>query len=517
MQVVIRTDASQQIGSGHVARCLALAEELRAKGAEVRFVSRALAGHLLDLIGAAGFKLSRLGAVSPTNGREVNFWFGGKSWEEDAAECIAHLGQLPEPVDWLLVDHYGIDERWEARLRPHVGRIAVIDDLANRRHDCDLLIDQNLRPEGASRYADKVPAHCQLLEGARYAILRREFGRERARLALRDGKVRRILVFFGGMDHLNQTAMALQVLDEEAGRQLWIDVVIGATNPHREEIRQWCAGRGNIHLHCQTSNIAGLMAAADLSVGAGGVTLLERCALGLPTVMIAAAANQTSGAEQLSQQGGAIYLGMHDQVSPQSLRCVLAGVMEMPGLLRTIGSRCQQLVDAAGTERVARQLMLPGLSLRPVGPEDCQRIFEWRNDAQTRRFSHSQEEISFADHQTWFTRSLANPRLLLMMVEAGGSPAGVLRYNLQETIALVSINLAPQWRGYGLGAAILRLGSGWLRSRLPDIGEIRAEILAGNEASARAFADAGYQPYFSTYRYILERGKHGNADFNREA
>ncbi len=504
MQIVIRADASQQIGSGHLARCLALAEELRAEGTEVHFFSRALEGHLLDVICAGGFKLSRLGAVSPANGSEENFWFGGKSWEEDAAECIAQLGELPGRADWLLVDHYGIDERWEARLRPHVGRIAVIDDLANRRHDCDLLIDQNLRPEGESRYADKVPAHCELLEGARYALLRREFGRARAMLAPRDGKVRRILVFFGGMDHLNQTAMALQALDEEAGRQLWIDVVIGATNPHHEEIRRWCAGRGNIHLHCQTSNIADLMAAADLSVGAGGVTMLERCALGLPSVLITVAANQTSGSEQLSQQGGAIYLGMHDEVSPQSLRRVLAGVMEMPGLLRTIGNRCRQLVDAAGAERVARHLLLlPQLSLRPAGPEDCHLIFEWRNDAQTRRFSRNQEEISFADHQSWFTRSLANPRLLLMMAEAGGSPAGVLRYNLQETVALVSINLAPQWRGYGLGAAILRLGSDWLRSRLPDIQEIRAEILAGNEASARAFADAGYQPYFSTYRQVL--------------
>lgn len=504
MQVVIRADASLKIGSGHLARCLALAEEVRAGGADVRFFSRALEGNLLDLISAAGFKLSRLEAVSPASRAEESFWFGGKNWEEDAAECLAELRQLSGPVDWLLVDHYGIDERWELRLRKHVKRIAVIDDLANRRHDCDLLIDQNLRPESKSRYVDKVPLHCQLLEGTRYALLRREFGRERARLVPRDGKVRRILVFFGGMDHLNQTAVALEALDQEDRRELWIDVVIGASNPHRDQIRQCCAGRENIHLHCQTPNIAGLMAAADLSVGAGGVSMLERCALGLPAVVIAAADNQVAGSERLSQQGGAIYLGMHNEVSSQSLRRVLTGVLEMPELLRHMGRRCEQLVDARGAERVARHLMLlPQLLLRPARPEDSHLILDWRNDPQTRHFSHNQEEITFADHEGWFTRSLANPQRLLLMAEVGGRPAGVLRYELQDTAALVSINLAPQSRGYGLAAAILRYGSDWLRSHCPGIGEIRAEILSGNQASTRAFADAGYQPYFSTYRQVL--------------
>ncbi|HPZ14727.1 MAG TPA: UDP-2,4-diacetamido-2,4,6-trideoxy-beta-L-altropyranose hydrolase, partial [Bacillota bacterium] len=208
LHIVIRTDASPAIGTGHVMRCLTLANALARKGVGVSFICREHEGNLCDLIEEQGFTVHRLPA--PESSFEADAtpahaaWLGA-AWQEDARQTGAVIRTLGIKPTWLVVDHYGLDYRWEEALRPLVGRIFVIDDLADRAHDCDLLLDQNLFADMQTRYAGKVPADCRLLLGPEYALLQPIYAELHDRIPPREGPVRRILISFGGADRDNLT------------------------------------------------------------------------------------------------------------------------------------------------------------------------------------------------------------------------------------------------------------------------------------------------------------------------
>ena len=223
--LVIRVDSSTRIGSGHLMRCRTLAEELKERGADVHFVCRRHSGNLNELLRDT-FSVYELPSpsIDTHNVADDDYaaWLGIIQ-EEDAADTIATLqGWRP---DWLVVDHYSLDKRWETALRPYVRRIMVIDDLANRTHDCDLLLDQNFYLGMENRYNNLVPSHCQLLLGPKYALLRPEFRKARKTLRIRDGKVQRIFVFFGGTDPTNETTKVIQAL-KTLELEFIVDVVL---------------------------------------------------------------------------------------------------------------------------------------------------------------------------------------------------------------------------------------------------------------------------------------------------
>ncbi len=501
MNVLIRVDSSEKTGSGHVVRCLTLAEKLRALGAHVQFLSCELPGNVLALVRQSGFAVLALALPAPGGGNEAGSpWFYGKSWETDVAECVSLARAVDEGIDWLIVDHYGIDSRWEAQIRPHVKQIAVIDDLANRLHDCDLLIDTNLQADSPSRYDGLVPKRCFRLQGPKFALLRPEFAEQRAALRQRDGRVRRILVFFGGTDPSNQTSKALEAIASLQCDGIETDVVVGATNPHKEAVGEFCAAHLGFVFHCQTDRMAQLMAAADLAIGAGGTTTWERCAVALPSIVVTVADNQVPSTLIMAEHGCLLYLGNQDEVSAGAIAHVVLGLLETPGWLLLMSARSAGLVDGSGAERIARRFAAPALRLRVARLEDCGAIHRWRVDEQTRSFSHDSRPIPYESHERWFRQALANPERVLLIGEAEGSAAGILRYDLEQESAIVSINLAPEWRGRGLGAQFLRSGTEWLRLHHPTVREIRAEVLHQNMASHAIFVDAGYVPYGSIYK-----------------
>src|ERR1700722_12010817 len=171
MNVAFRVDASSEIGDGHFFRCLTLADALHKCGWQIRFVSRNLPDEMSSMLADRGFALSRLGTSPAEDAADTIRALSGSSWE------------------WLIVDHYALDARWEAELRQCVESIAVIDDLADRAHDCDLLLDQNLYTDADRRYAGRVPARCRLMLGPIYALLREEFRAARRRIKSRDGEI----------------------------------------------------------------------------------------------------------------------------------------------------------------------------------------------------------------------------------------------------------------------------------------------------------------------------------------
>lgn len=334
MKVVMRADASVAVGTGHVMRCLALADALRDQGAEVLFICRELPGNLCDFIAGTGFPVYRL----PAGDRFVA--------EEDARRSALLIAGKPE---WLVVDHYGIGATWERIMRPRVMRIMVIDDLADRPHDCDLLLDQNLFEEMEGRYRPLVPAACRLLLGPRYALLRREFVTARAALRRRYGTVRRLLVFFGGSDPTGETEKALQALARLDLPEVAIDVVVGGANPRAADIERRCRSLSRVTFLHQVSNMAQLMALADLALGAGGSATWERCFLGLPALIIVVAENQARPARDAERAGLAMLLGESREVTAESLAASLRQALERPLALRRISERCLEFMGTRGT------------------------------------------------------------------------------------------------------------------------------------------------------------------------
>ena len=274
--VVVRTDASLAIGTGHVMRCLTLASALREQGAAVLFVCREHDGHLCDLIETRGFSVSRL--PSPhldTQGehRSTSVVHLASSWEEDARQTQVAIDMLGLKPDWLIVDHYNIDEQWEGALRTSVDRIMVIDDLADRVHDCDLLLDQNLVAQMSARYVNRVPPTCAVLLGLKYALLQPIYGELHDRVSLRRGSIRRILVFMGGVDRDNLTGLMLSACLSLDRSDIDIDVVIPIGSSCVEAIRERASSHANVHLHRDLPTLAPLMAQADLAIGAAGTTM----------------------------------------------------------------------------------------------------------------------------------------------------------------------------------------------------------------------------------------------------
>lgn len=505
MTIVFRTDSSLQIGSGHVMRCLTLADELRQRGADVMFVCRTHPGHLIGLIEDKGYKVVRLQQseseyITTLDDVAHAAWLG-VSWEQDAAETITAVGDT-QPK-WLIIDSYAIDRRWENKLRPHVGKIMVIDDLADRSHDCELLLDQNLYQAMEARYDNLVPGNCHKLLGPRYALLRPEFAAARKNLRQRDGAVKRILVFLGGVDSTNETEKALRALAGVSNRQLEIDVVVGGGNLRKDQIQSFCAANDGFHYHCQVDNVAELMAAADLAIGAGGATTWERCSVGLPSFVTALAENQQKLAETGARQGLFFYLGKSTAVSIEMISEAIKIFVSSPDSLLSYSIHGLATVDAKGTRRVAGMLCHPQISIRRAGNDDCDSMCEWRNADETRRYIFDDKPIPLETHRIWFHNSLKNPDRMLLIGEIDNKPVGVLRYDFSENEALISVYLVPGGQGQGVGSQLIRCGSLWLKEHCPNIKAINAEIFKENVASLRAFESAGYKEYHAIYKEKL--------------
>jgi len=346
-QVLFRVDASTRIGTGHVMRCLAVAAALQRRGAVCHFASRELDGHLFDAVRAAG-------CVQHVIAEEE------ESWVERL------LPQLGRPV--VVFDHYGLDEVDEARAARQASGVVVIDDLSNRRHASDLLVDSGLLPGTERSYRGLVREEARLLAGPDFAPLRDEFARARATLRQRDGRIENLLVAFGGSDPTGETGRALEGID------LWrrsggnpdcrVVAVAGPSNPRGAELAATFGRMKGISVLERTSEMARWMADADLAIGAGGTTSWERCALALPALVTVVAENQKMQADDLARLGAIRIVGVAGDVGPADYARALAGCR--PSDLVAMGRAAESLTDGGGAERIAEAIR--GLWTVPNGP-----------------------------------------------------------------------------------------------------------------------------------------------------
>lgn len=513
MKVAIRADASQLIGSGHVMRCRALTKELQRRGIEVLFLCRKLPGDLIAVLCDDRIAVAELPPVTDYMNSDKNLQYSswlGVSEDTDATQSLRALDEFD--ADWLIIDHYGIGIHWEERLKSKANFIFAIDDLG-RSHLCDALLDQNwFGTISKNRYIGKVREDCRQFLGPRYALLHPAFAQARMGLPPRQGRLRRILVFFGGVDPLGLTAQALDALRSPSLLDLDVDVVIGGANPHWKTIMQLVAERPRTTLYRGLPHLANLMERADLMLGAGGTTTWERCCLGLPAIVVSSGDNQHEYTKLLAQENIQFGLGRADCVKENDWREMLEYLRANPDRLSQASINAMQLCDGFGARRIAD--MMEGKSICPVirraTPKDKQLLFQWVNDTDVRMNSLSKTPIDLSTHELWFSTKLADPNCIILIAENSyGLPIGQARCECYQGEGRLDVSVDASVRGCGIGKYLIQTIVTEIRNSVL-CRQIIAEVLFTNRPSYRLFESAGFTPTISenipngTVRFVLQ-------------
>jgi len=362
LRVAFRADASFTIGTGHVMRCLTLADALRERGVECVFLSRDHAGNLHEIVEARGYSLLSLGGVDGATGQGSTIGYAhwlGVDLQRDIDDTCSRLASLH--FDWLVVDHYALDTQWEESMRPFCNRIMAIDDLADRNHSVDLLLDQNLGA-AAIHYEPRVPKKCILLVGPHYALLRQEFADLRNLSLSRrsEGKLYRLLVTMGGVDCDDATSAVLDGLGQcEVSGEFAVTVVMGPSALWRDKVMAKAERLPfPVVVLENAQNMGALMRDADLAIGSAGSTSWERCCLGLPSLQVVLAENQRRIANALSQAGASYSLERSSLVT--DIGQIMRSLTEDPMLLVRMSVAAAQVTDGQGAERVAQYIYQGG-------------------------------------------------------------------------------------------------------------------------------------------------------------
>ncbi len=365
-RILFRCDASLSIGSGHVIRSRTLARELTSKGAEVLFLCRRQSGDLIALLEHEFQVLSlpqlALVACEGLSSCELYAAWLGCSQEQDVVDCFQALRSAGiKHADWLVVDHYGLDARWESlMLKEQFGKappkLLVIDDLANRPHQSDLLLDQNFFGEATEyRYEGLLPQECRQLLGPQYSLLGPEYAQFHSLVPIRM-ELRRVLVFFGGVDSDNLTNLTLDALMDPACSDIAVDVVVGGQSPHRNQIETMINQRPNTTLHGPLSSLVGLIVRADLSIGAAGTTVWERACLGLPSICRPSAENQLPVSRALAKHDYASILDCDNKLYHDNLLEKI-NLFRSPEYISRASMRCKFLTAGRGAVLCADLLL----------------------------------------------------------------------------------------------------------------------------------------------------------------
>jgi UDP-2,4-diacetamido-2,4,6-trideoxy-beta-L-altropyranose hydrolase len=475
--IAFRLDASSSIGAGHLVRCATLGKELATRGAQVVFVIRTDRESDCAWLRSEGFLVRKLADQRPLS---------AQADAREFADAVRDLGRL----DWIVVDHYELGASWQTAVRPATDKVLVIDDLADRRHDCDLLLDQNLLDEDEQPYAGLVPPTASILSGPRYALLRPEFSQLRAGLEPRHGAVRSVLVCFGGADPNNHTSAAIEAIEPLAPSLEKVTVVIGPACIHADVIANAVRRTHGCDLRVAPANLPELLLQSDLAIGAGGTMAWERACLGVPTVAVGIARNQVRVLERLFEKGCA--LGIPEMIEPDvlAMRELISVAIKSAALLAGMARRAAMLVDGEGVHRVVEAMVPNPVVFRPATMADADAILLWRNHPAVRLVSLDTREIGPADHRRWMERALSDPRHILLIAECFAQPVGVVRFDINGDVALISVYRVPGAEHRRVG--LIRAASLWLRDNHRGVARIVAEIKCDNRASYNGFRSAGY-------------------------
>ena len=340
--IFIRVDSSTKIGYGHLIRCLALADTLK-KSFKINFICTNLNGNLISQICKKKFEVFRFN----TKSQRINV-------KKDAEKTISIIKKYRNKKSLLILDSYILSQEWENRVKPYVKRLIVIDDLMDRKHSCDLIIDQNLHTQMNSLYINSVPKNCVKLLGPDYAILRNQFIAQRKYAKIRSLPIKNILVSFGGTDNENHTLHALTSL-KKLNSDVNVNVVTGTANIGKKIIKNFCKKNFNYNYFEQVENMAKLMQVADLCIGSSGTTTWERCCIGLPAIVIVASNDQKDIASAVSKNKCIINLGKIKKSDSVNYVRLMKNLKNSE--LQNMSRNCMKLVDGKGAARISKYIL----------------------------------------------------------------------------------------------------------------------------------------------------------------
>jgi UDP-2,4-diacetamido-2,4,6-trideoxy-beta-L-altropyranose hydrolase len=505
MKYFIRADASEKLGLGHVMRCLALSSGLIERQHEVIFISRELNPFVSELIKAQGCSLIHI---------ETSLLLGSDLESEHIIQLINRDYRLTKE-DWLIIDHYSLDYRFESQLRNLFSNILVIDDLADRIHDCDILLDSGLDKTKEREYNRLIPKSAIKLLGPSYALLRQEFLDVRHTININNGEfIQNILVCFGGTDPTNETLKTIRALEPCLHDISNVKIILGKTNPHIEELKNLYENNDKLQFLIQPSSVALEMASCDLAICAGGSMTWERYCLGLPGIVIAIADNQLGAAQQGHFMEIDKYVGFHQFVTEEDIRRTFKSVIYSKSWLQSARAKARLIVDGKGVAKVVDLLSMKHnpLVLRDIGQDEILWMWECRNESESRSNSVHSDEIPYSEHLEWVAQSNSMSDRKLMIAWDGELKIAVVRLEKDGDSAIVSINVAKEHRSKGNGLKILRVLERTVIEWDRKIDTLQATIKKENISSRSLFLKAGYKQcsddneFIKMQKKLLEEG-----------
>ncbi len=478
MNLLVRVDASIKIGTGHLMRCMALAQAWQNIGGRAIFAIATQATPVEDRLVSEGMDVVHL-SVEPGNA-------------EDAIKTANLARQLG--ATWVVVDGYHFGAEYQRIIKNCGLRLLFIDDYGHAQlYWADLVLNQNIYAhEGL--YPNRSP-ETKLLLGTRYALLRREFCKWQGWTRKILPVARKVLVTLGGSDPDNVTLTVIQGLQRVDVPELEAVVVVGGSNPHYEKLQAAVdASPFPISLERNVTNMPELMAWADVAISAGGSTTWELAFMGLPSLVLVLADNQRAIAEKLGEMGVAVNLGWHEDVYAAEIAQAMKQLLVSSGIRAEMSRHGQELIDGEGTARVLMHLQDQPLRLRSVRQEDCKLLWEWANDPEVRTSAFLSDSIPWQKHIEWFTHKFPDRNChIFIAIDHQDTPIGQVRFDAQndEQVEIdVSIEQGKRRSGYGsllIGMAVQTLFCH------TSIKAIHAFIKPDNEASIRAFEKAQFQ------------------------
>lgn len=547
--VAICVDSSRLIGSGHLIRCVSLAKALKQAGATVRFYyapwpqhhhvwlnSQSFHGELLD------FDVERFNQELFQNKSKVLEFQNTKPWpplwqKRYGLACIkawqpwlcgigakiynwdsiSNHETFNSQIDWCIYDNYGLSTDFVATIRSSCRFVMAIDDLANRPHFVDILLDQNAVKDMYHRYTSLVSASCFKLLGPSYALIRPEFYESIPERG--DRQVNRVLISIGGSDTKNLTERTLKLFTQNPQFEyLQLDIVVGSAYEKIAELKELSKARPHTALHIQTNDMAALMRQADIAIGAGGSSQWERALTKLPSIVIAVAENQIPGCLYLQAQETILFLGMADTLTDEALLEAIHQLIDNKELRKNMAERAYSIMlgdsketqinhnfhdkkyirPQTGAEKVSGQLRflstLSTLELRQARYEDAELLFTWANDPHVRAMAFNKEPIPWQSHLSWFSQKRQDTNTDIWICSQFGKAIGQCRLNsVDNKTGEIHINLNPEFRGIGLSAPMIAKAC-ILSAERHNWKEIRAVVKLSNHPSLRAFIRAGFEP-----------------------
>lgn len=503
--LLIRADAGTEIGTGHVMRCLALAQAWQDAGGHVIFLTIE--------------ETSPLATRLKSEGMEVAYLRSKPGSTDDALETAELAGTIG--AQWAVADGYHFGSEYQHRIKNSGARLLQIDDYGHADYYyADIVLNQNVCAS-QEIYRKREP-YTKLLLGTRYTLFRREF------LKWRDWKrkipriARRVLVTMGGSDPGNISLKVIDSITMLSHSDLEVKIIAGPSNLHVSGLKQTIYERSvngerstvNISLFSAPHNMPELMAWADVAISAAGSTCWELAFMRLPALLVVVAENQNRVADRLEAAGAAINLGRQGAVSPPEISRALLRLLRDRGEREAMARSGRNLVDGEGAARVVKCLQGGGMELRPASVDDCRLLWNWANDPETREVSFSPESIKWKDHVKWLESKLGDSDCVLLVASNGeGISIGQVRFDVDGGEAIISVSVDKAFRNRGYGNRIIRLACGKV-FETARIGSIHAYVKEGNVESAKAFSRAGFKRSGSCVvkgqkasHFVLERSR----------